>query len=657
MSNASDEQILPLANHDSMDWPATTPSEPPRFHGEGRLAKITGWLRQNVPLLPSAMIGVLIVIAGVLILWATIKAVVQDVVIVEAISVPKELEAKGLSGAVISQRIQDEIDRMVQASKSAKKETSLAGERHREQLSSVQLPTTGLSVQTLVVILRDLFGRDDIRIGGEIVGDKSGSAGAAPTRTSLLIRTERKNVRHVARFEGYDLDRQIESAAIEVLKRIDPSRLAAYFFHMKAWDEMDQMIDHMLATADDSDRKWALNLRGNHLYQQFKRDEAMEYYERAIALDGKFAVALMNKGLVLAERGDHAGAVEMYKTAAAADPKSHLTFNNWGILLLQRGEYDDAIAKLKDAIAARPKEVIARTNLGYLWTTLDDHEKAAAEYELAFEIDTTNMHRLATLGTALYRLKDRARAEARFLAALKRSPLHDVYNAWGDALFSVGDIEGARERYQRALQSDPANGYASVRIGRTWMDRKTSDADLALAWCLQAVELAPALAKSHVYCGDYYRVQEEYDAALWHYRRAVALEPQNAGHWSLLAWTCYANDEPARGNDAYLRATQISPHLASIYLDWGQSLFNAGEFKRAIAMYDQAIDRKPKYQEAYSRRARALREDGRNEEADASDRTARAIAEENALLALSRTPSRLSLVELRHPNLHFLISP
>jgi tetratricopeptide (TPR) repeat protein len=74
-------------------------------------------------------------------------------------------------------------------------------------------------------------------------------------------------------------------------------------------------------------------LKGNeHSYNKEYR-QAIEYYDKALKIDPKYALALNNKGLALDKLGKYNEAIQSYDKALEIDPKYALALNNKGLAL------------------------------------------------------------------------------------------------------------------------------------------------------------------------------------------------------------------------------------------------------------------------------------------------------------------------------------
>jgi tetratricopeptide (TPR) repeat protein len=335
------------------------------------------------------------------------------------------------------------------------------------------------------------------------------------------------------------------------------------------------------------------------------------------------------------------------------DPNAYLPLNNWGVLLVSLDDYDEALIKLQQAILRDPARVLAHGALGGLWEKLRNFEQATIAYERAFEIEPDNLNRLMRLGTALYRMKDRARAEARFNAALTRLADADVYNAWGDALLAAGEPKAARQRYHQALDAKPADVYAHTRIGRSWLAE--NKIDRAEAACKEAIEADEASSIGHVYCGDVFRAHRD-RKTVEYYEQALALAPDNAAVLANLARHLYATGNPEHGAEAFQKALKINPANRITYISWGDWLLSEQDYNGALRMYDRSIRAYPANEDAYAARGLALQCLGQMRDAEKSQRTADAIRNRKAALTGPQGRSAMSMIE-PYSRLHTPIPP
>ncbi len=138
--------------------------------------------------------------------------------------------------------------------------------------------------------------------------------------------------------------------------------------------------------------------------------------------------ALFQRGLQLQESGRLPEAVDCYQRAIAVDgavPEAH---NNLGWAFLELGQFDDAAAELEKALELRPHYAAAIDNLGLLHERRGRLDEAVVLYERAVLVDPSNAAACAILGKALIVSGDIDRAIACFERALALEPRNGEFH-------------------------------------------------------------------------------------------------------------------------------------------------------------------------------------------------------------------------------------
>ena len=90
----------------------------------------------------------------------------------------------------------------------------------------------------------------------------------------------------------------------------------------------------------------AINGKGLSLSESGKHQEAIELYDRALKIDPNSKQVLNNKGYSLDEVGKHQEAIELYDRALKIDPNSKQVLNNKGYSLYLQGKYQSSYRTL-----------------------------------------------------------------------------------------------------------------------------------------------------------------------------------------------------------------------------------------------------------------------------------------------------------------------
>lgn len=107
---------------------------------------------------------------------------------------------------------------------------------------------------------------------------------------------------------------------------------------------------------------YLLNELGNALLLRGRRQEAETRYKQAVALDGRFAAAWNNLGVVRASMGKLSPAEEAYRKAVSIQPNYALALYNLGAVLDARNRYTEAIDAYRRAFVLDPGLLDVRQN-------------------------------------------------------------------------------------------------------------------------------------------------------------------------------------------------------------------------------------------------------------------------------------------------------
>jgi len=143
---------------------------------------------------------------------------------------------------------------------------------------------------------------------------------------------------------------------------------------------------------DDKSARNHYNL-ANALSDLGQKDEAIDEYRRAIAIDASLAPAYLNLALLLIARkrpGDEDAALDVLGRASKTKPESadvHVTLGN---VLHDRGKTEEALVHFRAATQVDPTSALAHTRLGLAYYEKRDLEHGAAELAEAVRIDPSN---------------------------------------------------------------------------------------------------------------------------------------------------------------------------------------------------------------------------------------------------------------------------
>ena len=138
--------------------------------------------------------------------------------------------------------------------------------------------------------------------------------------------------------------------------------------------------------AADANQPEAYCNQGFALAALQRRDEALQSYERAVALKPDFAEAHANLGNLLRDLKRPADALRSYDRAIALKPDFAMAHNSRGAVLKELGEWEPALASYEKALALYPDYTEAHCNTGLWWHESLQFEPALAHYDKAIAL-------------------------------------------------------------------------------------------------------------------------------------------------------------------------------------------------------------------------------------------------------------------------------
>src|SRR6516164_6812312 len=216
--------------------------------------RLSGWLSSLEGPRKVAING-LLVIASLLSSGVVLKDALKQVTVIDPISVPKDLEAAGYTPATMAQRIIDAVTQINRDAAVVKRigiytlsevdplepesaDYQSPGRGHSwdsasaftltsdEPLKKYDVSLGGLSLTTVILQLRELFGMADTRISGEVTAERPLAAGVGgkdeklpPKKFSIRLRiSDKGHVQYEA--EATDnLEMLLEQAALKLVER------------------------------------------------------------------------------------------------------------------------------------------------------------------------------------------------------------------------------------------------------------------------------------------------------------------------------------------------------------------------------------------------------------------------------------------------------
>lgn len=259
-------------------------------------------------------------------------------------------------------------------------------------------------------------------------------------------------------------------------------------------------------------------------------DGAIADYDRALAIDSRFAKALFHRGSARQAAGDLEGALVDYDRALAQRPNYAKAYNNRGNVRRSQGDLDAALADYDSALAIEPDYPEALINRGMVHKAHGDLERALADHDRALELVPDYVEALCNRGT--------------------------IHQARGALDESIADYDAAL-----ALKPD----FLKARYNRGIAYQAQGVLDLALADFDQALAQRPDYVKAHFHRGNVLQSVGDHEAALEDYDWIVEVEPK---HWRAWANRAISLSHKGRLDEAHESIDEAAAACPAAMVDW-----------------------------------------------------------------------------------------
>jgi tetratricopeptide (TPR) repeat protein len=164
------------------------------------------------------------------------------------------------------------------------------------------------------------------------------------------------------------------------------------------------------------------NILGLVFFQEGRPDDAIDLYQKSLAIYPGYSLAHFNLGLALSQKGQADHAMAEYRKALDLDPNFVDAHYNLGNGLFQQGRVDEAMAHYQKVLAINPNHVDAHNNLGFSLFEKGRVDDAVTQYREALRINPGFGDAHYNLGIALIQKGQVDDAIAEFEAAVRLNP-------------------------------------------------------------------------------------------------------------------------------------------------------------------------------------------------------------------------------------------
>jgi len=337
---------------------------------------------------------------------------------------------------------------------------------------------------------------------------------------------------------------------------------------------------------DNSD---ALHLLGLINAKDGKTDLALARLNRAHSLDPKNAELLSNLGGIYRKLGRRDDAIACFKAGLAVVPRHPVLHNNLGVTYQDAGRHDAAISSFRAALAGDRRYAEAHNNLGSSLVLLGRPEQAIPHFIHAISLAGRYPKAVRNLESALAACELRVAPGRPDTIADASKLFAKAYDVVGQSHYAQNAHAAALAAFDKSLAHFPDDvNVVTRRVGCLIALERSADV-------VQVVEglvaSNPSNAKFHAVLGQARAQLGEATKAVADLRRAIALDPDNAEAYALLARAhSLAEDEAfvAEMASAYGRTQPDSTQRMLMAFSLAKAKEDQSDFVRAFAYLKEA---------------------------------------------------------------------
>jgi tetratricopeptide (TPR) repeat protein len=317
------------------------------------------------------------------------------------------------------------------------------------------------------------------------------------------------------------------------------------------------------------------------------QNDAIEHFQKSIALDAGYPMAHYHLGVALWLKGDRDGSIPELQEAVKLAPRVFDYHYRLGSAYVESERNSEALVELKEAVALDSSSPQAWDSLGHAMQHVGDLAGAVDAYHHGVTLDPTDDGLRSDYASMLIETRQPDQAIREFEKILQHNPSNStILVKMGYAHLKKGEFGLAVKAFTDALEKDPSSAAAHYDLGvaRKQMD----DLESAKKEFNEAIRLDPSLPEARYILGITEWQLGNFVEAAAQMRAAIAIRPDYAEAHYMLGTILKQSGDPDAAISELKEAIRLDPSTPGPYNALGQILRTKGDKKGSEELFSTA---------------------------------------------------------------------
>lgn len=346
-------------------------------------------------------------------------------------------------------------------------------------------------------------------------------------------------------------------------------------------------------SAEEFDNTWQqaeiLAEEAFDLYEKGRMHQAFDKLRQAIESGPENAAWFFNMALTLDAMERYEEAITFYEKALDATPDDAEILNCLGVDYTRTAQYDLALATFEQIEQINPSFEPAYCNRIITYTEMEQHDKAEEMFYLAQQIENDCPLCFYNIGNSLFSRGIYERAVWCWQKTATLDPSHpQIHFRLAQAYWLSGKEQSAREAFLKELRKNPTDLDVLLDFGVFLLE--SGDIESAKEKFNRLMEMGGDWPAAHFYLGEVYRLRDELEEAARQYQLAIEGDEELAGPRYRLAEIEMKQNNPQRAIDLLKAEMKLEIQDADVLIGMGFMLLNAGDSEHSAQCFLNVLD-------------------------------------------------------------------